>query len=62
MQIFVKTLTGKGITLDTEPSDQIIAEKFMIQDKEGILPDQIRLTFSAKKLEDNITLSDHINI
>jgi ubiquitin-large subunit ribosomal protein L40e len=37
MQIFVKTLTGKTITLDVEPSDSITAVKAKIQDKEGLL-------------------------
>jgi hypothetical protein len=59
MQIFVRTLEGRNITLDVEPTDTIQNLKGMILDREGIPPDQQRLSFHNLVLEDNRTLADY---
>ena len=55
----MKTLTGKTITLDVEHADTIKIIKAKIQDKEGIPPEDERLFFYERELEDGLTLSDY---
>ena len=56
-QVFLKTLTQKTVTINVDANDTIARFKYSIQDKEGIPPDQLRLLFSGKKLEDEKTIS-----
>ena len=59
MQIFVKTLTGKTLTIEVEPSDTIEYVKNKIQDKEGISPYLQNLIYNGKELEDETTLDEY---
>jgi len=59
MQLFVKMLSGKTITIDVEPSDEITTVKEKIRDKEGYAMDDQRLIYAGKQLESDKTLLDY---
>lgn len=59
MQVFVKTLTGKTISVDVEPDESVESLKAKIQEKEGVPIDQQRIIFDGKQLDSLKSLADY---
>ena len=59
MNVYIKSLTGRTVTLEVDPADSIRHLKQKYQDKEGVPVDQQRIIYAGKQLKDNRTLSDY---
>jgi ubiquitin len=59
MQIFIKTLSGRTITLEVDPQDVVASLRFKLQGMKGIPPDEFRMMFAGKHLQDDRTLEDY---
>ncbi|KAK4444295.1 ubiquitin [Podospora aff. communis PSN243] len=59
MQLKIRTLTGREIELDVEPTDKVAQIKEKVEEKEGIPPAQQRLIYGGKQMVDDKTASDY---